>query len=651
MGKNSDQSRIITSAKLLVMRSIIFLILVIGLAPLATTGKTLSPSRQAAIFDHLVTVNREWTQHAEKAPEEQMSFTTDAERIQLHLNLVTESLLQKDISHLDQYQSQNRKHLLDTLRHYAERSLFPTNTFHVARRPYFIDVRGVHCAVGYLMKASGYGALAKRISATENYEYLADISTPGVDDWAKFHGFTLDELAWIQPNYGNALALKDVGGGTNGEVIRMQPYAQRYPDLQLVVAGQYTEVGEIPCNGIASYSNGDWTCLDLIFEGEILDFHIFYDSMVVLGDFQYQNKQYAVAAYSFKTNSWHMKKNPRDTPMIATNFYGLNGLLLIAYKYKNASVGELWRFDLVDNRMKDSCILKTNGIINDIILDNGWVNSDQGLYVGGGFSKVQLTHDSVNHDAWNIARVRTTHLLDSFEMDSMITLTSDTVQAFVENINAFYVLSVCGHGKSEFYSDACISRLYGNILIPIFSPSVSSSFSNCPCTVKDMISAGDYSIVGGDFEISNQFDSRSIARFNGNRETLENFGSLEGKINHFVYFQNELIIAGKFQTKEGIRNIARMVDGNIHTSTLPHIENPITIYPNPAQHAVRIDDLQKSGQIEVISASGSVVYQTQYQEDENYLEFEIDHLSPGVYLAKCTTVHGQVWLNKLVISR
>jgi triosephosphate isomerase len=40
---------------------------------------------------------------------------------------------------------------------------------HSERRPYFIDHKGVHCAVGYLMLASGNNKLALQIQKEQNF--------------------------------------------------------------------------------------------------------------------------------------------------------------------------------------------------------------------------------------------------------------------------------------------------------------------------------------------------------------------------------------------------------------------------------------------------------------------------------------------------
>lgn len=97
-----------------------------------------------------------------------------------------------------------REAALDELERYIARGEFPrrTDDTFAGRRPRFIDDRGVHCAVGHLIAASGEAELARAINATHEYDYVRDIDEPALVAWAKRAGFTLDELAMIQPTYG-----------------------------------------------------------------------------------------------------------------------------------------------------------------------------------------------------------------------------------------------------------------------------------------------------------------------------------------------------------------------------------------------------------------------------------------------------------------
>lgn len=92
---------------------------------------------------------------------------------------------------------------LDALESYIARGQFPrrTDDHYAGRRPRFIDDRGVHCAVGQLIADTGSPELARAIDAEHEYAYVQDITTPGLAAWARATGFSVEELAMIQPGY------------------------------------------------------------------------------------------------------------------------------------------------------------------------------------------------------------------------------------------------------------------------------------------------------------------------------------------------------------------------------------------------------------------------------------------------------------------
>ena len=153
-------------------------------------------------FDQLVSVNEQWKYQPDIDPElKTMSsqHLNEQQLIQFHL-LEVEKLLQKRKNN-PIATAENRKENLSTLHDYIKQGNFPKNTIHQNRQPYFIDDFNTYCAVGYLMKEHGGNDIAKDIQASQNYSYLYDIHHPRLMEWVKGSGFTLDELALIQPAY------------------------------------------------------------------------------------------------------------------------------------------------------------------------------------------------------------------------------------------------------------------------------------------------------------------------------------------------------------------------------------------------------------------------------------------------------------------
>lgn len=128
--------------------------------------------------------------------------TSELRRLQTHLAYVEGLLRAKDAGHLTPAQRARRAKLLDELRTYWKRGLFPKNTYQSGRTPVFIDEEGRLCAVGYLIAQSAGREAAERVNERFQLARIADMDAPRVEKWARRHGFTLRELAMIQPTYG-----------------------------------------------------------------------------------------------------------------------------------------------------------------------------------------------------------------------------------------------------------------------------------------------------------------------------------------------------------------------------------------------------------------------------------------------------------------
>jgi hypothetical protein len=126
----------------------------------------------------------------------------EAARVRAHLIHAATALRHHDAG-WNPAQLQARHAALAVLDAYIARGDFPRRTDdpYGALRPRFIDDRGVHCAVGALIAASGRDDLAHQIAATDEYAFVRDIQVPALAQWAAEHGFSVDELAMIQPSY------------------------------------------------------------------------------------------------------------------------------------------------------------------------------------------------------------------------------------------------------------------------------------------------------------------------------------------------------------------------------------------------------------------------------------------------------------------
>ncbi len=154
--------------------------------------------------------------------------------VQVHLLEVVATLREETPAQLAPEQRRARLDALELLESYALAGEFPEHTQRPepharraqaprrfdswasgSRAPVFVDDDGSHCAVGYLMAADA-PHLVDAVVASANDAWLPDMAVPGLAQWASEHGFTPDELAWIQPSYN--IRMRDCANFLPGEV-------------------------------------------------------------------------------------------------------------------------------------------------------------------------------------------------------------------------------------------------------------------------------------------------------------------------------------------------------------------------------------------------------------------------------------------------
>lgn len=129
--------------------------------------------------------------------------TPDSIRIQTHLEYVEGVLRNRPTDHLTTEQVNNRQKYLDLLNEYIALGEFPHNDGHPDnRRPTFVSENGHICAVGWLVKQTSGSEIVQEINSEYKYDYIQDIDHPVFLEWADQSGFTIEELAMIQPAYG-----------------------------------------------------------------------------------------------------------------------------------------------------------------------------------------------------------------------------------------------------------------------------------------------------------------------------------------------------------------------------------------------------------------------------------------------------------------
>ena len=127
----------------------------------------------------------------------------DSETLRMHVHLAYVKGLLAARAATSPALAGRRAELLGYLDDYIAAGTTPQNTYVPWRSPVFIDADGRICAVGYLIERSVGRALPELVAATHRLAYLEDIAAamPQVGAWVASSGFTLEELASIQPGY------------------------------------------------------------------------------------------------------------------------------------------------------------------------------------------------------------------------------------------------------------------------------------------------------------------------------------------------------------------------------------------------------------------------------------------------------------------
>ncbi len=285
-------------------------------------------SNNNSVLKNLTSVNAEWLKQSERdfiiqsfSCQQPQSFN---EWIAAHLMLVEQTLKARDVSKLSASQKENRFKLLQELNGYGKAGVFPVNDYVAYKTPVFIDRRGTHCAVGYLMQQSGAEALAQKINAEQKYAYVHEIKIEGVKAWADANGFTVDELAWIQPGYPITLPAQSMEGGLDGNVNAIAVHQQ---GLAVYAAGSFSKTTKgITCNNIAAYISGfagfDWISVGAGVNGTVHALIVENNKLYAGGEFSTAGSVAAgrVAVYDINLGQWQALGS-LDSTVRALTFY------------------------------------------------------------------------------------------------------------------------------------------------------------------------------------------------------------------------------------------------------------------------------------------------------------------------------------------
>lgn len=130
-------------------------------------------------------------------------YARETARIRAHFDSVLTELRAPVARPLTPAQRAARARRIATLQAYRDRGVFPHNHEHFdGWMPYFVDHRGVLCAVAFLLESSGRRDIVDRVAGADNNVWLAQLAgDTAFRAWLDASGLTLDEAARIQVPY------------------------------------------------------------------------------------------------------------------------------------------------------------------------------------------------------------------------------------------------------------------------------------------------------------------------------------------------------------------------------------------------------------------------------------------------------------------
>ncbi|WP_158276134.1 T9SS type A sorting domain-containing protein [Brumimicrobium oceani] len=575
-------------------------------------------------FNHLSEANKEWRHHKEIVPKGLVSFESDKDRIQTHLNLVIEHLSKNYSSTFNSDQISNRLFLLNKLQEYADNKVFPINKYHPIRTPYFVDHLGTNCAVGQMIYVSGNEELVAKISKEHNYDYIKDIHTVGVVEWANEYGFTLDELKWIQPAYAPTQTMEQILGGANGRVTKIEK------DLngRLIIAGEFTELDGLPCLNVGYYRNNQLSCYGTGIEGKINDVMHNSQDLYVFGELYHNGQLYPMAM--FNGTNWSFMDIPERIGAIATSAFrrGSDHKIKVAISHPSIPENqEIWHY-LFDNTWEKQA--KVNGVINDITA------SSYGRVHAGHFDSVTIYNSNATIDTTisvNNVVIHSHHSDTWYGIDGEV---SDTVNTVLYVGNTLIFGGTCGYESGD--NKVCLSRYYNSILQPLFLNNFGLRDHSINSLAHRM---GSEIILGGDFDIEFMMGTfgSNLATYDLVYNSVNPIAILDKPVNTVTFSGYDLYVGGDFQDNMEIPiNYLGRMTTNVGLNE-NKAEINLNVYPNPFNSIINLEGIEDGAKYSIlyidgrIAKSGTVV---------NQRIIDLDFLPKGSYLLQIESTKGKV---------
>ncbi len=601
-----------------------------------------TPHESASFYEHMLEVNAEWNHLPVENYTAEVNFKNKEERIQAHLVNV--------IDYLNNYQPlgftdeviAKRRQLLEELSAYADAQVFPMNIYHNERTPYFIDHRGVHCAVGYLILKSGNGELAQTISSEHNYDYIKEITTNGLTEWASEHGFSVDELKWIQPSYPPAQQMAAVGQGTNGPVTVMS----RFSNEGLVIAGEFTELDGLECLNIGIYDGEALSCLGNGIEGIVSDVLMNSSGVYAVGELVFEGDIYPLAV--FENGNWEHINLPEFEGYTGTAIgNGISILVsgdIVTYRaevvVQNLEVSDDSHVFWYNSTGEWELQFSVNGKINDIHVSGAFERA-----YGGDFNSV--VYENENYETQNVVIYK-----PSIYEDENIEVFNGAICPEVNTIekvgDKYFFGGFCGTENQE--PEVCLTSYLNGISQPVFINSNSLDYE-----IRSILYDNNTRLLlGGDFYAGPEaglISGENLGVFDFVSNYIFPLAATDSGVNAIEYFSGEYYVGGDFSFNLDLElnHLAKITDSSNTLKEQSKIS--FKAYPNPASNTLNIQlENRKEATIELISITGQTVLSETFDgTPTGSVQLNVSDLTRGFYYLRVDQL-GDITTIKVVLE-
>lgn len=633
----------------------IYLLFVLCFSHLAMAS--IHPREFSSAMNHLKEVNQQWDYFDITLSQAEFNFETDVDRIQFHLTKVIQVLSVAMTDNLTPAQVVNRNHLLDVLAQYAQEKVFPKNIYHNQRQPYFIDHRGVHCAVGFLLLQSGHGQLAREISERDNYVYVKNIDVEGLAEWANWSGFSIQELALIQPGYLIDNYFEPFPVGSNGVGLPNGPIISavaHFDHDNYLLIGNFDQLGDELCNRVAFYNrNSGFTCFTNEIVGEIRQAIIlpYSNSFYLVGRFQYEGSIYPIFRYYQGTISYlglADYPNSEGTAVTIHNqraYFGIKtaSSLHLLYSFN------MWTSD------NERVVAEIDGPIYALAYDDTGFR----LHIGGTFSTITSDGQIYSSKNYVVYNNDFTFPSEPFTAPSWTTSQydlADTVRVILPAanlMNSHSAIYIGGYAIQDGTPKTPLGRVVDGVFESIIAFDSDNWFaSRRPFEEVRAIYAHEEKqkiYFGGDLThnlLSSgamliDYYGRNLNSYALSDGALKAEGIFDQPVNAIFKLTNDDIdVLGEFtgtwnNPNNGMSYLASKTT-DLGIEAVNNKDN-YSIFPNPTNELVKLTGkLENIQMIEIVNLSGQVVA----MQDRNFEVINVQQLKDGLYTLRIRTEKG-----------